>query len=234
MMRFTIDPGHTKNWNKGIITGFFEGNMTFKLAKFLQAELEKYQGVEAVLTKQTLEENPTLKQRGNTAKNNKSDMFISLHSNAFSSSSANGVVGFYSLKNPSSKTFCNELCKCVAETMGIHNQGAKTKPYSSWQKNTDYYGVIRHSVGDTVKNSFLIEHGFHTNFKECQWLMKDENLQKLAVVEAQVIAQYYGLKLKQDKSSMFYVQIGAFNNRASAERLKNQAMEAGFDVCIKS
>ena len=40
----------------------------------------------------------------------------------------------------------------------------------------------------------LIEHSFHTNTAATKWLSVDANLDKLAVAEAELLADYFGVK----------------------------------------
>lgn len=199
-IKITIDQGHVEGYNVGCAKGYAEGTAMFHLGMHLKAELEKYEGFIVSLTRTALKQNPTLEQRGKIAVENDCEVFLSLHSNAFSSATASGVVNFYSLKHPSSKALCDQLGNAITELMvkdtgNTHYRGSQTRAYPNTTK-TDYYGVIRHSVkGATVKASFLIEHGFHTNKKECDWLNDDANLRKLAKREAEVLASYYGAKL---------------------------------------
>ena len=204
-LKITIDPGHYKGYNKGINGTYFEGTSMFNLANYLKDELEKYQDVSVFLTKQSIEENPSLAKRGQIAVNNNSDVFMSLHSDAYSKSIACGVSVFRSLKLPNSKELCDRLGNAVAGMMkqdtGVtYFRGTSTKASAS-SSSTDYYGVIRNSVtGGNIKYSILIEHGFHSNTKECAWLSNDNNLKRLAFLEATVIAEYFNLKLKNGES----------------------------------
>jgi LysM repeat protein len=68
-----------------------------------------------------------------------------------------------------------------------------TRIYESGGKKYDYYGVIRNSQGGSVKYSYIIEHGFHTNEKECAFLLDESNLRLIARAEAEAIAQYFSL-----------------------------------------
>lgn len=227
VMKITLDPGHTKNYNSGIIPGYYEGNTMFKLATLLKTELEKYENVEVFLTKDNLDKNPSLKERGNTAIHNGSELFISLHSNAYSSPSTSGVVGFYSIKLPQSKALLTNLLDGISSVMCSWSRGATTRKGS----NGDWYGVIRNSIGGNIKASFLIEHGFHTNKTECNWLMQEKNLQKLAETEARIIAEYYGLKKKP--TTLYRVQVGAYENKENAEAMLSKIQNAGFKGYIK-
>ena len=189
-IKFTLDPGHYTNYNTGVVKGYYEGNEMFKLAGYLKTALEQYNGFTVVLTKETLASNPDLEIRGRFAINNNSDVFISLHSNA-AGAYATGVVLFNSLKRPNSVTLANALGHSVAQLMGTNYRGCLTRLYPGTQ-NTDYYGVLRAAVrSGNVPYVYIIEHGFHTNEKECTWLYNDAHLKQLAETEAAVFAGYF-------------------------------------------
>ena len=197
MIKITIDPGHGENANRGIYSDYYEGKRMFRLAEFLKAELEKY-GVEAVLTKKTVSDDPTLSSRGNTAVSNGSQIFLSLHSNAAASERACGVSSFYSVKLPESRELLGRLVDRTVSVMNektgvTYKRGVMTRTYESGGREYDYYGVIRNSAKGGVKYSFIIEHGFHTNEKECAFLLDDSNLKDIARGHAEVIAEYFSL-----------------------------------------
>lgn len=199
MIKFTLDPGHNKDYNAGCIRGYFEGNKVFRLANMLKEELEKFDGVEVVMTKDTVEANPGLDARGKTAVNNGSKVFVSLHSDADSTGEAHGVTVIRSLKLPNSDYLGNKLGNKVASIMGTNYRygDCMTRVYPN-TRDTDYYGVIRAAVGGNVEYIFIIEHGFHSNYANCSFLNDDNNLRKLAVGEAEVYAEYFGLKRKEE------------------------------------
>ena len=199
--KFCIDQGHYPNGNKGITPGYYEGNKMFILGQYLKEELEKYEGFSAILTRNKISDNPTLAERGEMAIRQGCQVFVSLHTNAFSNPSACGVAVYYSLRRPDSRTLAVKLGEEIAELMekgdGVtYFRGAVTRAYPG-TTDTDYYAVIRNSVrGDVVKYSFLLEQGFHTNPEECAWLNQDGNLRRLAATEASIFANYFGAKLK--------------------------------------
>lgn len=178
----------------------------YNLGLYLKTELEKYNGFTAVLTRKSVDENPSLTNRGNLAISNKSDVFISLHTDAFNNSSAKGVTVFRSIKRPKSENLGQNLGKSITNFMNTYTgvttfRGVKTQQYSS-TSNNDYHGVIRSSVkGVNVQYSFLIEHGFHTNKHECSFLNDNTNLMKLASVIAKVFADYFKVSLKESQST---------------------------------
>ena len=197
MIKITLDPGHGEKDNRGVFADYYEGEKMFRLAGFLKEELEKY-GVEVEVTKNSADDDPTLSKRGNTAVKNGSEIFLSLHSNAASTEKACGVSSFYSIKLPESRELLSKIVDKVVDVMkaktGItYKRGVMTRIYESGGKKYDYYGVIRNSQGGSVKYSYIIEHGFHTNEKECAFLLDESNLRLIARAEAEAIAQYFSL-----------------------------------------
>lgn len=202
-LRICLDPGHAGTANKGVVNGYWESHMVYDLAYKLKEQLEKYENVTVFVTKPVLDCNPSLEERGQMAGKNNCEVFISLHSNA-ASAAACGVSVFRSVKRPDSVSLGQKLGQAVVDTMRpgtgvtyLRGNGNSTRLYPN-TTNTDYYGVIRNSVKyDCVKYSYIIEHGFHTNTAECTWLYNDDNVDKLAVAEAKILASYFGLKAKE-------------------------------------
>lgn len=201
-LRICLDPGHSINYNRGVIPGYFESNMNWALANYLKEELLKYKNTEVFITKSRLDSNPDLESRGRFAIQNNCEVFYSIHSNA-ASAAACGVSVFRSVKRPDSVKLGQllgqkdvDIMKADTGITYLRQNGNSTRLYPD-TTNTDYYGVIRASVrSNVVKYSYLIEHGFHTNPTECTWLMNDANIKKLAKGEAEVLANYFNLQLK--------------------------------------
>lgn len=201
-MKICLDPGHVKGYNTGCDKVYREGTAMFSLAQKLKAALEQYEGVEVFLTR-GLNDNPSLEERGKLARSLKCDLLLSLHSNAFSDGAACGVSTFYSVKRDSkalAKAFAEAVAAEMKKDTGVtYSRGAKTRTYvgANDGKTYDYYGIIRNSVvGSIVQHAIIIEHGFHTNPAECAWLLQDKNLDRLAAVDARVVAEHCGLVAK--------------------------------------
>ena len=209
MLKVVIDPGHTKDYNGGVAPGYYEGNKVFTLAKYLKEELERdTDQVKAILTKGNLADNPALYARGQKAVSEDAAVFLSLHTNAVGDKSkyekAYGVSVYRSLFLPDSEDLGNKIADAVVAVMSpvtgvTYSRGVLTREGN----NGDYYGVIRGAVSGArskaaaskgpVKHAFIIEHGFHTNSKECAFLNNDENLRKIAKAEAVAIKEHYGI-----------------------------------------
>ena len=89
-------------------------------------------------------------------------------------------------------TLALKLAKKVGELMGTTQAGrTATRKNSS---GAEYYGVLRGARAVGTPYYMLIEHSFHTNTKATKWLSKDANLDKLAVAEADILAEFFGME----------------------------------------
>lgn len=85
VIKIMIDPGHANYYNPStVVNGYYESVMTWTLSNYLKEELEAL-GVQADLTKTSLEDDPDLQPRGHMSAGY--DFFLSVHSNATSYSS---------------------------------------------------------------------------------------------------------------------------------------------------
>lgn len=199
-IKITLDPGHGQYDNKSSNNPkYIEGTQMWKLANKLKAALEAY-GFEVVTTRPKISDNPSLSARGKTAGQNGSSMFLSLHSNAPDknkdgtySPSVTGSVVFYSLTDKDNKVLADKLGVKVSELMGHYYRGSMTKESEKYP-GTDYYTVLKAAAQSGCKCAFIIEHGFHTNVNDSNFLLNDTNLQILADAEAKIIADHFGTK----------------------------------------
>lgn len=203
-----LDPGHYAGYNKGVAPGYYEGNMVWKLSQFMKEALER-DGVNVIITRPASNKDVALYERGQIAVRNGAAVFISLHSNAIGDTSrweqAYGVSVYRSNYLPGSVDLGNKLADAIVNVMrpvtGVtFSRGVLTLLGSS---GADYYGVIRGAVSGAksvnaansgpVKHAFIVEHGFHTQSKECAFLNDDNNLRTLAEAEASVIKEHFGI-----------------------------------------
>ncbi len=190
MKKVILDPGHVKGYNKGAISGYYEGTAMFDYAYRLGRKLEVC-GIAVGYTRAKVTDNPPLTDRGKTAKG--ADMFVSLHSNAVDNPTATGVSTFYSIKRDNDQPYAQQWCDLLAELMRIRSRGATTrKGGGDW----DYYTVIQYAVKVDCPHVFLIEHGFHSNPAECAWLMVEDNLEAMADLECKIICDILGVPCK--------------------------------------
>lgn len=189
-MKICLDAGHYGNYNQSPANKeYYESKVMWKLMLLLKKYLEEY-GFEVITTRSDQGQNLSVYERGKKAAG--CDLFLSLHSNAVAGGVNNNIdyVTSYAAVNGSADAIAQRLVEKIAEVMGTkqpsrveHRQGTRG----------DYYGVLRGATSVGVPGAIL-EHSFHTNEKMTQWLLKDENLDRLAQEEAKVIAEYFGIQ----------------------------------------
>lgn len=191
--KIMLDAGHYGDRNKSpVVPEYSEAQQMWKLHKLLGAKLEAY-GAEVGYTRKEQDKDLLVNDRGKLAKGY--DMLLSEHSNApadAGNEKVNHISVYESWDNwHGENELASRLAAATGEIMGIKDCYVKTKKSDSG--NRDYFGIFKgaRSVGCPIY--LLIENGFHTNKKTAEWLMKDENLDKLATAQAAVIAAYFGL-----------------------------------------
>lgn len=190
-----VDAGHGQFGNPyPFPENTYEGTQNFRLACKLKASLEK-RGFTVLLTRNRMEDNPTLEERGRLAGDNGACLFLSLHSNAPGSATSpeayhavRGAEVYYSLADPRRNAeIARALNAAVVSTIGTVDRGIKTRSYPD-RPTVDYYGVLRHAAASGCPHAFIIEHGFHTNPEDAAFLSNEDCLTKLAEAEAEALA----------------------------------------------
>lgn len=193
-----LDPGHGQFGNPHTTReGFYEGTQNFILASFLKTELEEL-GFDVRMTRDKVEDNPELAERGSMSGKLGAVMFLSIHSNAPGGNPSDeryprvrGAETFYSVSDcEGNAPIARDLTDAVVRTMQTEDRGIKTRRYPD-NESVDYYGVLRSAAASGCKRAFLIEHGFHTNPEDSAFLQDSECLAKLAKAEAEVIDKWF-------------------------------------------
>lgn len=265
-MKICLDPGHYDDYNPGVAAGYTEGAFTWKYYLLMKERLERY-GVEVIGTRSSKDEYPknskgedALQVRGKMSEG--CDLFISIHSNAPSDKlkeedpeayySKNQMVTHWSVRSGGeeiAKKIGNALTSFLRDEWGSINNPDMYAWESKNHPGYDYLGVLKgaSSVGTP---GVVIEHSFHTYAKYCEWAMTSGNLERMADVEVDTIADYYGLAVitndpyyiyldkdlqKGDKGEavkrmqMRFRQINAdYNEEVKAHSFKNGMPDGSF------
>ena len=205
-MKICLDAGHYGKYNRSPVNSkYYESDMTWKLHLLLKTELEK-RGFEVVTTRTNQSADLGLEARGRKSKG--CCLFLSLHSNASSNTSADNSWACCLV--PDSKTGIDEISADLGKKLADKVTGIMTGKSNSGyvyrragNGGTDYYGVLRgaKSVGTPA---ILMEHGFHTNIQNTEFLLDDENLKKIAVAEADIIAEYFKVRTSDNSYASFF------------------------------
>lgn len=229
-IKIMLDPGHAGNYYNAspVVPGYYESAMTWKLAQKLKKALEAY-GFEVGLTRQTINEDPELTERGRRARGY--DLFISLHSNAAASEKPDAPWMIHFL--PDGKTHIDETSSAIAHVLGdvvskvmgvsapvYYTKGVDFDRDGNGYLDDEYYGVLFGAKSVGVPG-VILEHSFHTNKAAAEWLMRDKNLMKLAEAEAEALAEFYGMKGEKQQMEELKKQVEKLTKRV--EELEDQA-----------
>lgn len=203
-----LDAGHYGKYNRSpVYTAYYESDMTWKLHNYLADELQKY-NITVVKTRASQDVDRELVSRGYASKG--CDLFISLHSNASSNANTNYAIAICQASksgvsyDDKSRAFGAKLAATVGKVMGC--EGRTGTRAADWDRDgngkydDEYYGVLQ-GAKNAGTPGVIMEHGFHTNLAQTKWLYQDANLKKLAVAEAETIAEYLGAKKTASGSS---------------------------------
>lgn len=194
--RVCIDAGHATG-NKNYGHGYYEYEGNWRRANALADEFRR-RGVEVLMTKTSVDDDPSLTKRGTAASMFHADLFISIHSDASGSPSKRGVHIIRSIHNPDSADLGLAIVKAVAKAMDMPVRESPVWTRTGTKDKTiDYYTVINRSAnylryspkgkGINVKLSYLIEIGYHTNAIDAKILADKSYDRKFAVAFADTV-----------------------------------------------
>lgn len=216
-VRICLDAGHYGKYNRSPANHvYYESDMAWKLHLLQKKYLEQY-GFEVVTTRVCQEGDMELTDRGRAGKG--CAVLLSDHSNAVGSG-VNEDVDYpvvYVPLNGSGDGLSKLLADCIAQTMGTKQAGRIATRKGN---HGDYYGVIRGAAAVGTPG-LILEHSFHTNTRATNWLLDENNLDKLARAEAEVIAGYYGVITKGEDDVKKYDTIEEVPDygKAAAQKL---------------
>ncbi|RNL37839.1 N-acetylmuramoyl-L-alanine amidase, partial [Paraeggerthella hongkongensis] len=202
-----LDPGHGGSEPGASGNGLVEKDVTWKIAQYCKEALGAYANVEVYLTRGQ-DERVGLAERVNRAVAAGANVFVSLHINASSASSANGAEVWY----PNDSSYRKELHEEGAHlsskilekltALGLADRGIKVRdservngegpfyyPDGSIQ---DYYTVIEASREAGIVG-IIVEHAFLSNESDSSKLKDESFLKKLGYADAEGIAETYKL-----------------------------------------
>ena len=212
-----VDPGHEiESVDTGAVAThngirYVEGNLNLQIAIKLKAELEA-RGIEVYMTRYDgviidRDSTKSLKKRVKVANDMNADLFVSIHHNSFTSSSANGFEVYYSTGTPittyinermisedgrdltletksyASRSTTDKVTISKALATSINNEASSTLGLKNrGAKDSNFY-VCK----NTTMPSILIENGFLTNPTEAAKVSTTSHQQKLAEITAKRI-----------------------------------------------
>jgi N-acetylmuramoyl-L-alanine amidase len=220
MIKLALDAGHGGNDPGAIGALAKEKDINLHIAYGVKYRLEtEYQGVEVSLTRRG-DETVSLKARTTVANAWGAHFLVSLHSNA------GGGTGFESYRHPNANERVKEFQYAVHAGL---MQFYKTYNLRDRGKKTANFHILRESSMPAI----LLENLFVDNEQDHALLVRVEFRNLLISAATLSIAKAIGLKPKQEEPSVLYkVQVGAFRDRANAERLKEDLKVKGYNAFI--
>ena len=194
-VKICLDAGHFgSHYNQSpVVAGYYESAMVWELHLKLKSELEA-RGFEVITTRAGRDNDLAVYNRGAASKG--CDAFLSLHSNACGTESVDYPVVYRAYDNlNNADSLALRIAGRIGELMGTRQAGR-----TATRKNSaggEYYGVLRGARAVGTPLYLLIEHSFHTNTAAAKWLSEDANLEKLAVMEAGLLAEHFGIRAEE-------------------------------------
>jgi len=167
-----LDAGHG-GWDPGMVAGKVEEkHINLSIAQKLQTFLEQG-GATVIITRiddSDLARNKSgdMNARRLIANTSHADIFVSIHQNAYASSSVKGAQVFFFNESDNSQKLATHVQDRIKEFV---DSGNKFKP----KANSNYY-VLK----QTEMPAVLVECGFLTNYNERQRLNSEEYQEKVA------------------------------------------------------
>ena len=184
-----IDAGHGGNdKSNGSPDGLFkEYKFTLDIALRIKAYLENA-GIDVVLTRDE-DESVSLANRAKIANDAKTDLFVSVHSNASGNSGWTEPSGLCVYTYGAGESLArNVLARNIIEAMKADN----IKLFGS-----ELYHAKFAVLAQTNMAAVLIEYGFHTNREETELLKNDDYRERLAYNTAKGICKHLGVTVPE-------------------------------------
>ncbi|TWI59318.1 N-acetylmuramoyl-L-alanine amidase [Halalkalibacter nanhaiisediminis] len=224
-----VDPGHGGTDPGAFGNGLREKDLTLPIALALKKYLEQYENIEVRLSRED-DRTLSLKQRTDMANAWGADYFISVHINAGGGTGIetlifNGNVSAAIRNNQN--VIHSEIMKAVGN---VRDRGKKTANFR----------VVRESKMPAILPEFL----FIDNTNDARLLKDPAFLNKCAKGMENGLVSIFNLKKKAqptppppqtqlcNSNKLYCVQVGAFANKANAERLATELKSNGYSVFI--
>nr|WP_279325450.1 N-acetylmuramoyl-L-alanine amidase [Clostridium sp. D53t1_180928_C8] len=169
-----IDPGHGGYDNGAVQNGVLEDEISLQISQKIEAKL-KAKGVQVKMSRYD-DTYVSLTDRTRMANNWGSDLFVSIHQNSATASSANGIETYHYPSRQDSKELATEIQSDLIQSTNAVNRGVKSANYA----------VIR----TANMSSSLVECGFVSNPTEARNLSSSSYQDKIAEGIANGIMDY--------------------------------------------
>lgn len=207
----SLDKNETREWV-----------LNNRICEKIEEKLKAFEGYSLIRTDdRSGKTDVSLKDRVTKANNFGADIYISIHHNAgINGGSGGGVMAYVSLN--ASKTAQNWQ-KALYDAIVAHTslKGNRATPLAS---------ASLYECRETTMPSVLLECGFMDSKTDVPIILTDAFADKVATAIVEVIAARGNLPKKVQKYHR--VQVGAFQDRQRAERMRDELKSKGYDAII--
>ena len=213
-----INPGHSDK-DPGAVGYERERDLNVKTANYMNEYLLANYDCQ---TKVTPGSNNSPSATAAEANSWGADLFVSIHNNA------GGGDGYEALVYGESRVSLGKIFEKYVKEIGQNSRGVKLRPGLAVLKYTNMPAVLN-------------EGAFVDNQKDIEDWNDDAELKKLGIAYAEATAEAASLEKKvvapapapeSDNETIYRVQVGAYKNRAGAERQLADLRAAGFGGII--
>lgn len=234
LAKIFLDAGHGGKDSGAVGNGIQEKDIVLKIAKKMEALLKNYSNADVMLSRSS-DVFLSLSERTQKANRWGADVLLSIHINSAAATSAKGFESFRITNAGSSTTsFQNVIHQEIMRKIGsdIQDRGKKTANF--------------HMLRESAMKACLTENLFISNSADAAKLKSDSFLDKVAEGHVNGLEKFLGLKRldrppqQPSKPSepttggkLYYVQVGAFEDRENADSLAADLLKNGFKGFVK-
>ena len=212
-----LDPDETREWQ-----------LNDRICDYIESALKEYDGYSLLRLDDSDdgEENVLLSVRTSKANEWNADFYLSVHHNAgINGGSGGGIVAYmHPGASAVTKAWRDELYDALIAHTGL--KGNRSTP-----KATGNYQVLR----ETKMPAVLLELGFMDSKTDVPIILTNKYAQQCAAAIVEVLVKRGGLTKKAPLSpaaTLYRVQVGAFANKANAEKLSEELRSKGYPTYI--
>ena len=207
-MKIMLDAGHGGNDSGAIGIDFKEKDFNLEISNLVKSYLGEYNCT--VYTTREQDNTLSLEDRVKLSNKNNCDIYVSIHCNAYSNSTANG---FESFSYKSNNELQNKIHDNLMKVLKLKDRGKKT---------SNFY-VIKNTYAKAV----LLELGFITNKSDSEFMKK--NKESIAKAITNGIVEYGKLS---KHSRVYRVQVGVYSNLDNAKSIRDKLIKEGYNAII--
>ena len=213
----SIDSNETREW--------FLNN---KIAIKIEEKLKDYEDIVVYrLDDKTGQRDIPLKERTDKANELKLDFVDDIHHNAdINGGSGGGIIVIRNLTtSQTTKDYQDIMYDKLIKHTGLKGNRSSPKPTQDL-----------HMCRETDMPTLTVEHGFMDSITDTPIILTDKFAEQCANAHVEFYVDVFNLKKKEviNTDTLYRVQVGAYKNKATAEKLLDDLKKAGFNGFISA